>query len=546
MTLVLPARFRRKPKEIDPASTDVIDLAAAEMGMDPTEAADYRRLIAVKELYDAGRGTDRVSSKLVAPAWGWRTRGAGRISHVTSSREWQSTTNQACGLSPLVAGSGAPASGVPIGRHLHYGEVVCADPHAWLDDGLITNTGIFVAAQPGVGKSAIIKRLARGLRAFGIVPMALGDTKGEYVAIIEAMGGQVIRIGRGMDRMNPLDAGPLKQALDRLGSEDREHLLLEIRGRRLTLLMALCSLVRTHAPMTNSEEVILGAAIDILQDADKTKDPIIPDVMAIINKGPEQLMVAAHCRNADEYHRETHELHQTLQQLCTGALKGVFDGPTTRPFDLDAPGITVDISRVAAAGDTLVSTAMLSTWAYGFGAVDAAAALADYGAAPRRHFFLILDELWRALRGGSSHGGSSLVEHADALTRLNRSKGISHAMITHSLADLDALSSHEDRAKARGFVERCAITILGGLSPRELHDIAEIRPLTGPEMEMVTGWQAPDSWQPDEKHPGRGKYLIKTGSRVGIPVELSYVADEETLYHTDPESVRTRRPAEAV
>ena len=31
----------------------------------------------------------------------------------------------------------------------------------------------------------------------------------------------------------------------------------------------------------------------------------------------------------------------------------------------------------------------------------------------------------------------------------------------------------------------------------------------------------------------RGKYLIKTGQRVGIPVELEYVGDEAALYNTD-------------
>ena len=83
----------------------------------------------------------------------------------------------------------------------------------------------------------------------------------------------------------------------------------------------------------------------------------------------------------------------------------------------------------------------------------------------------------------------------------------------------------EDRAKARGFVERCAITVMGGLPPRELARVCEITPLTGPEQELVTSWSAPDSWQPGAKHPGRGKYLIKTGERLGIPVELSLVGD---------------------
>ena len=40
-------------------------------------------------------------------------------------------------------------------------------------------------------------------------------------------------------------------------------------------------------------------------------------------------------------------------------------------------------------------------------------------------------------------------------------------------------------------------------------------------------------WGTGDRHPGRGRYLIKTGQRVGIPVELEFVADEAWLYDTD-------------
>src|SRR6185437_14938545 len=99
--------------------------------------------------------------------------------------------------------------------------------------------------------------------------------------------------------------------------------------------------------------------------------------------------------------------------------------------------------------------------------------------------------------------------------------------------DLDALATEEDRAKARGFADRCAITVLAGLPPRELARVHQITPLAGPEQELVTSWSAPDSWQPGARHPGRGKYLIKAGERLGIPVELSLVGAEYALYDTD-------------
>ena len=82
---------------------------------------------------------------------------------------------------------------------------------------------------------------------------------------------------------------------------------------------------------------------------------------------------------------------------------------------------------------------------------------------------------------------------------------------------------------------------MGGLPPRELARVHEITPLTGPEQELVTSWSAPDSWQPGARHPGRGKYLIKTGERLGIPVELSLVGAEHALYDTD-QAIRGGQP----
>jgi len=464
----------------------------------------------------------------VPPAWGWKAPFAGRAAHVTAAPEYQATTTQVCGLYPYVAGSGTPAVGTPVGRHQLWGEVVCLDPLAWLRAGLVTNPGEFVLGQPGTGKSTLVKRQITGAVATGTRVLVLGDTKPDYTMLTEHLGGQVIRIGRGLDRINPLDAGPLGAALRRMSGPDAAALRWEVRSRRLSLLMALCTLVR-GTPLANAEEVILGRAIDLLDERHPPgSQPAVTDVLTVIEEGPDILRAAARAGTPGAFRQRTADLVFTLDLLCTGSLAGVFDGPTTRPIDLDAPAVSVDISRVGAAGDKLLTAAMLCTWAYGFGVVDAAAALADQDIAPRRSYMGVMDELWRALRGAPG-----LVEYADSLTRLNRAKGMSSVMITHSLADLDALPTEEDRAKARGFVERSAITIMSGLPPRELARVHEITPLTGPEMELVTSWSAPDSWQPGARHPGRGKYLIKAGERLGIPVELSLVGAEYALYDTD-------------
>jgi hypothetical protein len=394
-----------------------------------------------------------------------------------------------------------------------WGEAVCCDPFSWMDAGLTTNRGVFLLGQPGTGKSAAGKRITRGCMAFGVTPLFLGDPKPDYTAIVRSAGGQVIRVGRGLDRFNPLDAGPLGTALARITGPVAEQLRLEVRGRRLNATLALCALVRTDAPMGNAEETVVGAVVDLLADRlPAGVDPTIPDVLAVVREAPDRLVSAAEVDSLEEYRTETRRLRQTLRMLCEGSLKGVFDGPTTTPIDLDAPAVSIDISAVAAVGDTLLSAAMLSTWSYGFAVIDAASALADAGLAPRRRYLAVLDELWRALRGTSG-----LVDRADALTRVYRGRDVAHMMMTHSLDDLNALPTEADRAKARGFVDRCAITILAGLPMRELDQISRIVPLSAAEKHLVASWSSPESWQSGARHPGRELIPSEPAYRIRCP-----------------------------
>jgi hypothetical protein len=483
-----------------------------------------------------GPGRDRRTPQATTttpPAWGWKIPGGGRAAHVTAAPEYQATTTQACGLYPYLAGSGTPTAGTPVGRHQLSGEITCLDPLSWLRRGLVTNPGEFVLGQPGTGKSTLVKRQITGAVAAGTRVLVLGDTKPEYTLLASYLGGQVIRIGHGLDTVNPLDSGPLGQALRRMSGPAASALRQEVRARRLTLLMALCTLVR-EAPVGNAEEVILGRAIDLLDERSSAAQPSVGDVLAVLAQGPDILRSAARADTDAAYRDRTDGLVFTMEALCTGTLAGMFDGQTSRPLDLDAPVVSMDISRVGAAGDKLLAAAMLCTWAHGYAITDAAASLAiEQGRRPQP-CLAVLDELWRALRA------PGLVEYADSLTRLNRAKGMASIMVTHSLGDLDALPTEEDRAKARGLAERCAITVLAGLPRRELDRVSGITPLTGPERDLIASWSAPESWLPGARHPGRGKYMIKVGERLGIPIEMSLVGEEHRLYDTD-QAVRVER-----
>jgi hypothetical protein len=68
--------------------------------------------------------------------------------------------------------------------------------------------------------------------------------------------------------------------------------------------------------------------------------------------------------------------------------------------------------------------------------------------------------------------------------------------------------------------------------------------MTEPEQQLVASWSAPESYQAGARHPGRGKYLIKTGGRLGIPVEMILTPAERDLYDTD-QAIRAQHPGAA-
>lgn len=490
-----------------------------------------------RQLLNATRLIDNVASprpddpgtqyrnRPVPRALGWATPGGGRSPNVEGARLYQGTTTQVCGLFPFAVSSGAAPLGVPIGRHMHTAEPVGLDPSEWLRTGLVTNTGVWCQGQPGIGKSTIVKRLGVGLVAWGFRMTVPGDIKGEYSPLVKALGGPVWRIGRGLHSLNPLDAGPLGSALAAVTGEERLRLLETIRARRLSLLEALVTIVRreTGGGITVTERRLLGVALDLAVDANETGEPTIPEVLRVLTNPPEALLSIGAVDTPVEFARFALSLINTLGLLCEGAIRGMFDRASTVSADLDAPAMSLDISALDDDDDDVVAAAMLCSWAWTASIIDASTA-----AGRRRNVFQVQDELWRALRVAPG-----LVERSDRVTRLNRHRGVVSVQVTHSLDDLEALPTEQDRAKARGMAQRNGIMVLGGMADKELDGVAGVTPLTSQERAMIRSWAAPPTWVPGTAHPGRGKYMIKSGERMGIPVALNLVESERRLYDTD-------------
>jgi hypothetical protein len=458
----------------------------------------------------------------VPRAWGWPVRGGGRAAHVEGGTLYAGTSSQLCGLFPFAVSSGTPVRGVPIGRHLLTAEPVGLDPAEWLRQGLVSNTGVWVQGQPGIGKSAIIKRMLTGLVAFGGVAVVPGDVKGEYSRLVEALGGSVWRVGRGLHALNPLDAGPLRAELAAAVGAQRERLAETVRVRRLSLLEALVSIVR-RGEVDVTERRLLGAALDASVGAAGGREPVVPDVLRALSEGGDALRGIVASRDAAGYRRAVRELVNTLALLCDGTIRGIFDRPSTVTSDLTTTSLSLDLSALDDDDDDALAAGMLCSWAWSTAVVDGVKA-----AGGQRTVAVVQDELWRALRVAPG-----LVERSDRITRLNRHRGVISFQVTHSLDDLEALATSSDRAKARGMVARNATVVLGGMAEQELDALRRVTPLSEGEAALVTSWAASPTWVGGALHPGRGKYLIKSGERIGLPVSLRLTPGELALYDTD-------------
>ncbi|ANP74870.1 ATP/GTP-binding protein [Cryobacterium arcticum] len=467
---------------------------------------------------------------------GWRGRARGEASVIQPVDEWRGTTVQVCGMHPFSVGTGTPMIGVPLGLQLFTGATVCADPISWFQDaGLISNPSVFVLGLPGLGKSTLVRRMAAGGAGLGNLPLVLGDLKPDYVDMIRALGGQVITLGRGRGHLNILDPGEATAAAERLrlaGKEkERQMVLADAHGRRQTMVSALLTILRKEPPSAR-EESIIDRALKVLDDRNEGI-PVLGDLLRVIQEAPAEVRAVALDRGDDErYKRITEELEASLISLTTGGRLGeIFSHHTDVPMRRDLP-VVYDVSSIDDSDTDMQAAILLACWSAGFGTVNIANALADAGLEPRRHYLVVLDELWRALRAGQG-----MVDRVDALTRLNRQRGVGLAMISHTMSDLLALPTESDRMKARGFVERSGMVIAGGLPGAEMPMLTSAVPLSRAEQELLTSWQDPGAWDTgagrEAEPPGRGKFLIKVGGHPGIPVKVELIETERAINDTN-------------
>ena len=470
-------------------------------------------------------------------AYGLNVPGGGAARMFQSPREWRGSTRQVCGLWPFAAGSTTPYSGAPLGIDLDSNSPVGCDPIAWFVDGIINNPSAFILALPGYGKSTLVRHALLGMNGRGIIPLVPGDLKPDYVDEIEAMGGQVIQLAPGRGHLNVLDPGEISAIADRLPPDIREKLLVDAHTRKLQLLLALISILR-KGHVTPNEENILDKAL-VLLETEHEGVPVVQDLLDVIVSRPQALQdIALDRGDPDRYKDATDALVASLMSLNgQGRFGDMFSKPTSAALRMDRPAV-FDVSQIGDIHRDVQAAALLACWTTTFASVEVAHALADAGLGPRRNYFVVLDELWRALRAGAE-----MVNRIDALTRLNRNEGVGQAMITHTMSDLESLPTETERQAARGFVERSGMVITGALPHAEMEKLRQAVTVSNAEAARLVSWADPGSWSRIAKKrsrsgaprqaPGVGKFMIKVGGRPGISVAVRLTQVEIEMNNTN-------------
>jgi len=446
----------------------------------------------------------------------WKTsshRGDGRGRSLIALRTpaHRATTRNLQGLYPFVVDSGLGTHGVYIGRQTGSDASFVHDPWQHYHDGIVTNPNMLLAGVIGRGKSALAKSLALRMTAFGVRVYVPGDPKGEWGAVARAVGVEPISLGRGLPaRINPLDPG---QRPAGMAEHDWRR---EVEARRLGLLAALAetTLDRKLSPV---ERTALVLAVQDLGAS--TAAPVLPEVVASLmaptTESARSLNMNRHTLVAD-----SRNLALELRRLVVGDLAGLFDGPTTRGLDFDAPIQVLDTSRLAG-DDTAIALLMTCASAWMESALTAPND-------PTRsqgggHRLVVYDEAWRMLRH------LALVRRMQSQWKLSRAIGVANLAVVHRISDLGAVGSSgsEAVALAHGLLADCSTRIVYAQETDQVDATASALGLTDVEAEQLV-------------HLPRGRGLWKIGRHSAIVDHI--LGDEAAIVDTDARMRTNGRP----
>lgn len=397
----------------------------------------------------------------------------------------RSTTAHFQAAYPFVAEGGLGGRGVYIGRDV-YGGSFCYDP--WeLYGRELTSPNAVIIGIVGRAKSSLVKTYVWRQSVFGRQAWIV-DVKGEYDRLAEALGVVPIALAPGGSiRLNPLTP--------RAGAE-----------RQLTLLhgVAAASLERSLSP---EEKRASQEALRVVGERG-TGEPTLPSVVDVLLH-PTAEMADAMAMSADQVSAASRPMAFALDQLCSGSLRGMFDGPTTPGLDLDAPLVVLNLRAVLNSHGTALGILMTCATAWLQATIDAES---DQEAGKR---IVVVDEAWRIF---SNLGVGEWLQQS---FKLSRGLGTQNIVVMHRLSDLRAAGAEGSREVrlAEGLLADAETKVVYAQPSDQIDATRHLLGLTDTEAELLPSLS-------------RGWGLWKVGQRSFLVQHRLSVAEHE-LVDTD-------------
>jgi len=373
------------------------------------------------------------------------------------------TTNNVCSLYPASIQAPLGDEGPMLGVDLTAGGAPhCWDPFESYDRGHVNNANTFVLGEPGFAKSSLVKcllSLNAAVYGPGRWSMIL-DPKGEYLPFAEAQGLAVVRLAPGGHvRLNPLDGG---------ATADSQ--LLERRAVRQSKMVIGLSATVLGRELTPLERKVVRASIDVLAEAHSASGaPTLPDFVRLVANPPTSVCQLVN-RSPVQLARDSEELLLSLDELLTGTLRGMFDGPTSVDIDWDGPGLVLDLSGVLSDPQAL-PLAMVAATAW----------MSEIKQVRGRQRLLVLDEAYYQLANRHT------VSFVQETFKLGRQFGTAPIAICHRPSDLAAQADDGTAVAkiAQGLLSDAATKIVFRQAPGELLKGQDLLGLSDGEVEII-------------------------------------------------------------
>lgn len=378
----------------------------------------------------------------------------------------RTTTAHVQAAYPFVAEGGLGGRGAYIGRDV-YGGSFCYDP--WeLYGRELTSPNAVVIGIVGRAKSSLVKTYVFRQSVFGRQAWIV-DVKGEYDLLAEAMGVRPIALSPGgAVRLNPLTPHG--------GAERQLNLLYSVAAAAL------------ERPLVPEEKRAAQEALSILERR-SSSEPTLPGIVDVLIRAPAE-MTEKLAMTPEELAAAVRPMAFALDQLCSGNLRGMFDGPTTPGLELAAPLVVLNLRAVLNTHTTALGILMTCATAWLQAMIEAET---EERSAKR---IVLVDEAWRIV------SNLGIGEWLQQSFKLSRGLGTQNVVVMHRLSDLRAAGAEGSREVrlAEGLLADAETKVVYAQPPDQLQQARELLGLTDTEAELLP-------------HLRRGWALWKVGQR---------------------------------